>query len=575
MKFKIILSVIFFSALHLSNGISQCTRTSELQRTPAYNLEGTATLEQLESGDVQFRLSNDYTTTRGPDVQIYLNTTMTGIEGGMLVVDIGPNGLNHFDGPLTVDLPADTDINEFDYVVFHCVAFNVFWGGGLLSKSSCDDGSGDGGNNGGNDGNEPPAMCQETLVATTDWVEEVTVCPNDGEANVIPLRNTVMIPAGDTYAYIITDENNIIQEVVLEESYDFEGSSLETQLIFGVSYAGTLTAVVGQPLDSITASDCATISGATTFLTVLKEDCGDTFMCFPVTTATTAWVADVTVCPSDGQPNVIPLVNNEFIPAGDNFAYLLTDDQNILLQVIQAESFDFEGSGPGTNRIFAISYSGDLNLNIGAPISSITSTGCIELSDTEVFLTIQKGNCPVTTFAISGQVTSPSGDPIAGVELMDSQNEILATTNNAGQYRIESINQGTTVSIRPNVETSTNTLTNGVSAVDVVIITRHILDLAPFTNSYTLLAADVNNDAAISSVDIVQMIRAIVGLGTDFNNNTTWRFIDANQQISDGQMLVSPIEEIPVTISNADINGINFIGIKVGDVNDDASLDLN
>lgn len=573
MKFKILLSVFFITVLHLSNSFSQCTRTAALERTPTYNLEGTATLEQLANGDVQFRLSDDFTTSRGPDVQIYLSNNMTEIAGGMMIADI--QELNHFDGALTVDLQADTDINEFNYVVFRCIAFDVFWGGGSLSTSSCDDGSGDGGNDGGNDGGGSTAMCQETLVATTDWVAEVTVCPNDTEADVVALRNTEMIPAGDNYAYIITDENNIIQEVVLQDSYDFEGSSLDTQLVFGVSYAGTLTAEVGQALDSITASDCATISGTNIFLTVTKEDCGNTFACTFVNTATTAWVDNITVCPSDGEADLIPLLNNRFIPASDNFTYVLTDAQNNLIKFVQADSFDFEGSGTETNRIFGISFSGDLSSEVGEPISSITSTGCIEISDLERFLTIEKGNCASSTFAISGQVTSPSGDPIAGVELMNGQNEILGITNNAGQYRIESISQGTTLTIRPHIETSTSTLTNGVSAVDVVIISRHILDLAPFTNTYTLLAADVNNDNVISSVDIVQMIRAIVGLSTDFTNNSTWRFLDASQQLTDGQMLTSPIEEIPVTVNTTDVTGINFIGIKVGDVNDDASLNLN
>ena len=127
------------------------------------------------------------------------------------------------------------------------------------------------------------------------------------------------------------------------------------------------------------------------------------------------------------------------------------------------------------------------------------------------------------------------------------------------------------MTIRPQSETS---LTNGVSAADVVIITRHLLDLDPFTSAYTLLAADVNNDNIVSSVDLVQMVRAIVGLSSDFSNNTTWRFVDAAQAVDDGQMIANPVEEITLTV-NSDMTGVDFIGVKIGDVNDDANLDLN
>ncbi len=544
--------------------VAQCVRTSALQRTPIYNLEGTATLEQFADGSVEFRLSEEYTTSRGPDVQIFLSNDPEKVDDAFFIVDVSE--ISYYSGAMTFQLPDGFDVNEYRYVVFRCFAFRVFWGNGVLSPA-CEDT--DGGNNGGGDGGME-VMCQETLTATTEWVEDITICPNDGIADVTELRNTIGVAAGDEYAYIFTNTNRIIQEVVFEDVYDFEGSSLETQLVFGVSYRGDLSAVVGQPLESITASECAIVSGQNTFLSVTKEDCGMPFECQMVNTTSNGQTS-LTICPSDGQADIIQFSNNGNIPVGENFAYLLTDDQNRLVEVVSSNSFDFEGFGEETLRVFAISFAGNLTLNIGEPISQIRATECMELSDMTVFLTVNKDGCAPSTFNISGQVNSPSGQPIAGVEIMTG-NTVLATTDSQGRYTIPSVEEGTSYAISPR---ATSGLTNGVSATDAVRIRGHIIGLQPFTEPYQIIASDINNDNAVTAADIVQMIRAVVGISTEFSNNTPWRFVDASQSFFDNPLDGSINESINVTVSNADINDLNFIGVKIGDVNDNADLNLN
>ena len=38
---------------------------------------------------------------------------------------------------------------------------------------------------------------------------------------------------------------------------------------------------------------------------------------------------------------------------------------------------------------------------------------------------------------------------------------------------------------------------NGVSTLDLVMMQRHILGVAPFHNAYKMVAADVNNDSKV------------------------------------------------------------------------------
>lgn len=52
---------------------------------------------------------------------------------------------------------------------------------------------------------------------------------------------------------------------------------------------------------------------------------------------------------------------------------------------------------------------------------------------------------------------------------------------------------------------------NGVDVYDLVLISQHILDLAPISSPYQLIAADANNSGTISSFDIVLLRQIILG----------------------------------------------------------------
>jgi len=414
-------------------------------------------------------------------------------------------------------------------------------------------------------------MCSETLVATTNWASEVTICPNDGLPDVVPFMNTGSDEVGVHYAYVFADGNNNINFVHFEDSYDFEGSSLESDYVFGLSYYGALDYNIGDPIGSITADTCAQISSLTNFLTVRKMNCANTFDCFETNTATTNWASSVTICPGDGTDDIVPFLNNQFAEPGDHFAYLLTDASNLLIEVILSSSYNFEDSGPDLNRIFAISFAGTLDYNLGEPITNITADSCFMLSDQSLFLTIEKGNCAAETYAVSGTVTNSNGSPINGVDIMDGQGAKLGETDAQGFYMISDVAQGTTLTLVPE---ATSSLANGVTSTDLVLVVRHILDLTSFIDPYQLIAADANNSGTISATDLVQMRRALLGVSDGFANNTNWRFVDADQlfdlNLSDFQVR----ESMSVTIDGADVTDVDFIGVKIGDVNVNANVDL-
>ncbi|MEZ4931413.1 MAG: hypothetical protein R2788_04680 [Saprospiraceae bacterium] len=70
------------------------------------------------------------------------------------------------------------------------------------------------------------------------------------------------------------------------------------------------------------------------------------------------------------------------------------------------------------------------------------------------------------------------------------------------------------------------TIPNGVTTYDIVV-TRHILSIQPMDDPYKLIAADINNSGSITTFDIVQLRKLILGVYQNFPDNNSWRFVRA------------------------------------------------
>ncbi|MBP7450063.1 MAG: T9SS type A sorting domain-containing protein [Flavobacteriales bacterium] len=68
--------------------------------------------------------------------------------------------------------------------------------------------------------------------------------------------------------------------------------------------------------------------------------------------------------------------------SGENYAFVLTDESNIIVTVLAGNSLDFNSAALGNYRVWGISYNGDLvGADPGVDATTVTSTGaCIELS---------------------------------------------------------------------------------------------------------------------------------------------------------------------------------------------------
>ncbi|HJW30165.1 MAG TPA: T9SS type A sorting domain-containing protein, partial [Saprospiraceae bacterium] len=106
---------------------------------------------------------------------------------------------------------------------------------------------------------------------------------------------------------------------------------------------------------------------------------------------------------------------------------------------------------------------------------------------------------------------------------------------------------------------------NGVSTLDLVKIQKHLLGIEPFSNPFNLIAADANNSQSVSAIDMVELRKLILGIYSKLPNSPSWRFVDKNYQFGDPTN-PWPFDEV-IDINQPDSSSKDFVGIKVGDVN--------
>lgn len=106
------------------------SRTGTFQPKPgtSYTVSGTATLREDMSGGLILELSNDFRSSEGPALAIYLSNS-TGVDGSSFKVE----DLTSVTGPQTFPI-SGVGLNDFRHVVIHCVPFNVTFGWATLGN---------------------------------------------------------------------------------------------------------------------------------------------------------------------------------------------------------------------------------------------------------------------------------------------------------------------------------------------------------------------------------------------------------------------------------------------------------
>lgn len=195
------------------------------------------------------------------------------------------------------------------------------------------------------------------------------------------------------------------------------------------------------------------------------------------------------------------------------------------------------------------------------------SFGCTKSSDV-LLSEIQVQ--PRTTYTISGTIRWEHDD-VTGVNNVTvnlSGSEVQSTTTDINGNYSFSVSTLATYTVTPSKLTN---LTNGCDSADASIIQNHIAFMTAINDPYKRVAADANKNNFLSTIDASIILQAKQGNPQALSIlSPSWRFVDASY------ILTLPVNYFAVpsgfpqsktfTISG-NTSGIDFVGIKRGDVN--------
>ena len=257
-----------------------------------------------------------------------------------------------------------------------------------------------------------------------------------------------------------------------------------------------------------------------------------------------------------------------------------TPTNQILLSIRRSGTgtgFPVDGSGnPITNISFDCSEIGSQPVELWA----MDLAGNADYCETILIVQDNLGVCGASG-KVSGTIKTESGNgvqetevQVSGVSSLSSGYNFLVTSNSDGYYLFNSIPFPSDITISPLKDDNP---INGVTTFDLVEISKHILGIKPLGSPYKMIAADANHSNSITTFDIIELRKLILGINLDFPNNTSWRFIDKNYEFpnEDNPFQESVPESLTLAGVSANLGDLDFIGIKIGDVNNSVISNLN
>jgi len=285
----------------------------------------------------------------------------------------------------------------------------------------------------------------------------------------------------------------------------------------------------------------------------------------------------------DDQANCIPLRDSET-------GYILSEevnncngyengaqDPNCSLDAVQKWSpndIDADGNPLKTSsmKFKGTDWCGENDTRISVWDAKMNMDFCL------VNLVIQGASCPdngLPKSQIAGIIKTETGDEIEQTHVTNSSSVIVGgsmsmNTSSDGLFYFEQLLNGGNYGIE--AKRNDNYL-NGVSTLDLVLIQKHILGVSVLDSGYKLVAADVNNDEQVSAIDLVDLRKLILGVYTELPKNDSWRFVAADHILNEAAPWPL-IEKVNIDNLQQDMMQQDFVGIKIGDVNNTAIANI-
>jgi len=179
-----------------------------------------------------------------------------------------------------------------------------------------------------------------------------------------------------------------------------------------------------------------------------------------------------------------------------------------------------------------------------------------------------------TYHLVSGLISTIDDDKVAGtkVNIYTGDHELIKefVTGSDGKYAFDQLPDVYQYEL---VASKDGDYINGVSTLDLVLMQKHILGIKKLKNPYLLIAADVNNSHTITSSDILELRKLILGVKSKFKKNKSWRIIPEEYEFEDNDYPYD-FEEKAFIDSLKEDQVKNFIAVKIGDINLSAKTNI-
>ncbi len=174
-------------------------------------------------------------------------------------------------------------------------------------------------------------------------------------------------------------------------------------------------------------------------------------------------------------------------------------------------------------------------------------------------------------YDISGNIKHPvKTGSVANVSINLTGNSVQSTVA-TGSYSFTCLSSNSAGVVKAYKNNDINK-TNGVTSLDLALLQSHILQKSVLNSPYKIIAADVNGDGKVTTLDIVYMKRLILGIDTTYIKTSTgekrlWAFIDSSYKFADSTNPFPFKDSIVFSALNTNLTNKTFIAVKLGDVN--------
>jgi uncharacterized repeat protein (TIGR01451 family) len=199
-----------------------------------------------------------------------------------------------------------------------------------------------------------------------------------------------------------------------------------------------------------------------------------------------------------------------------------------------------------------------------------------DFCETSVFITDPEGYCSTAEAdpMMAGLIARENNDAVEAVEVsLSGQMSSSMMTNATGTFEFINLPMGYDYTVTP---ARNDEHRNGISTFDLIIIQQHLLGIAALSSPYKMIAADVNRSNSVTTLDMIQIQKLILGEIEEFENNTSWRFVEREFEFpvpANPWFTLFP-ESISVNDLDVDVMSNDFVAIKIGDVNNSATTTL-